>query len=155
MAHIISAFIAYLGYRVTGYDFFVLLTLTTLSTDIYKALTKYFKILKRYLIYAKDKTARRQIFTSDNTRIHTIPDKITNEPQHEAVINQSPSFYFILIPCPSTRKSFRHFQQFFGIFFYLPNHQYSVINVRPLTPDLVLKQLHILHGQAQQPPLPV
>ncbi len=59
MAHIISAFIAYLGYKVTGYDFFVLLTLTTLSTDIYKALTKYFKILKRYLIYAKDKTARR------------------------------------------------------------------------------------------------
>ncbi len=59
MAYIVSAFIAYLGYHVTGYDFFVLLTLITLSINIYKALTKYSKILKRYFIYAKDKTARR------------------------------------------------------------------------------------------------
>ena len=59
MAYIISFMIAYLGYRVTGYDFFVLLTLISISLDIYKDLTKYFKILKRYLIYAKDKTARR------------------------------------------------------------------------------------------------
>lgn len=58
MAHIISASIAYLGYQVTGYDFFVLLTLIALSIDIYKALTKYSKILKRYSIYAKDKTAK-------------------------------------------------------------------------------------------------
>lgn len=58
MAYIISFMIAYLGYRVTGYDFFVLLTLISISLDIYKDLTKYFKILKRYLIYAKDKTAR-------------------------------------------------------------------------------------------------
>lgn len=59
MAYIISFMIAYLGYWVTGYDFFVLLTLISISLDIYKDLTKYFKILKRYLIYAKDKTARR------------------------------------------------------------------------------------------------
>lgn len=58
MAYIISALIAYLGYSVTGYDFFILLTLITLSIDIYKALTKYFEILKRYLICAKDKTAK-------------------------------------------------------------------------------------------------
>ena len=50
MAYIISFMIAYLGYRVTGYDFFVLLTLISISLDIYKDLTKYFKILKRYLI---------------------------------------------------------------------------------------------------------
>lgn len=59
MAYIISIMIAYLGSSATGYDFFVLLALVSISLDIYKALTKYFKILKRYLIYAKDKTARR------------------------------------------------------------------------------------------------
>ena len=59
MANIISIATAGLGYLITGYDFFILLSLISLSIDLYKDLTKYFKILKRYLIYAKDKTARR------------------------------------------------------------------------------------------------
>ncbi len=48
MAHIISIVIAYLGFSATGYDFFILLALISISFDIYKDLTKFFKILKRY-----------------------------------------------------------------------------------------------------------
>lgn len=56
MASIISIIIAYLGYSVTGYDFFVLLSLISLSIDIY---TDLIKALKRFHKNTKDKTARR------------------------------------------------------------------------------------------------
>ncbi len=59
MAYIISVIIAYLGYSAAGYDFFILLALISLSIDIYKDTASLVRILKRYLMYTKDKTARR------------------------------------------------------------------------------------------------
>lgn len=41
MANIISITAAYLGYSITGYDFFILLTLISCSLDIYEYLTKH------------------------------------------------------------------------------------------------------------------
>ena len=55
MAKIISMiFISYLGWKVTGYDFFDLLTLISLALDSYKS---FIKIQKRLNKYTKDKTA--------------------------------------------------------------------------------------------------
>lgn len=59
MALIVSIIIAYLGFLVTGYDFFILLTLISMSLSIHISFTKCIKMLRRYLIYAKDKTAKR------------------------------------------------------------------------------------------------
>lgn len=41
MAITISITAAYLGYLITGYDFFILLTLISYSLDIYEYLTKH------------------------------------------------------------------------------------------------------------------
>ncbi|GFI50823.1 hypothetical protein IMSAGC020_02033 [Lachnospiraceae bacterium] len=41
MANIISIATAGLGYLITGYDFFILLTLISYSLDIYEYLTKH------------------------------------------------------------------------------------------------------------------
>ncbi len=55
MAKIISIlFISYLGWKLTGYDFFILATLTSFSIEIYKELSH---VLKRINKYTKDKTA--------------------------------------------------------------------------------------------------
>ena len=55
MAKIISTLtISYLGWVLTGYDFFILSSLITYSIDIYKGLIK---IQKRLNKNTKDKTA--------------------------------------------------------------------------------------------------
>lgn len=54
MTKIISTiFISYMGWKLTGYDFFILSSLISFSIDIYKGFNK---ILKRYNKYTKDKT---------------------------------------------------------------------------------------------------
>lgn len=59
MAYIISIVIAYLGYQVTGYDFFILLTLISIAIEIYIFSLKILRILKRFLNNTKDNTAKR------------------------------------------------------------------------------------------------
>ena len=78
MESIISIIIAYLGYSVTGYDFFVLLTLISLSIEIYK---DSIKALKRFHKNTKDKTARWQIRHFWTKRIPHNP-QITQYFQH-------------------------------------------------------------------------
>jgi len=41
MANIISITAAYFGHLITGYDFFILLTMISYSLDIYEYLTKH------------------------------------------------------------------------------------------------------------------
>lgn len=93
MAHIISTIFAYLGFLVTGYDFFILLTLISLSINIYMSLMRSIKKLKRYLIYAKDKTAKWQICTSDKPGNYHLPCNL----QIKLFINRPPSFHSTLI----------------------------------------------------------
>ena len=58
MVKIISILlISIIGIVVTGYDFFALITLTSLAIDIYKSLKK---LQKRFDKYTKDKTVDNQ-----------------------------------------------------------------------------------------------
>lgn len=57
MAKVISIIlISCLGWKVTGYDFFVIASLLSFSIDIYKGIKK---IQKRYPKHTKDKTSKR------------------------------------------------------------------------------------------------
>lgn len=57
MAKIISIIsISLVGWVVTGYDFFIIASLTSFSIEVYQSLTK---LQKRYHKHTKDKTAKR------------------------------------------------------------------------------------------------
>lgn len=57
MAKIISILlISYLGWKLTGYDFFVLSALISFALDIYSSMID---LQKRLYKYTKDKTAKR------------------------------------------------------------------------------------------------